>query len=243
VNEQANEAPKALISANKTTGAAPLLVSFKGSDSTDDNSIASYAWNFKDGSSADTADANHTFNQAGTYDVELKVTDENGLSDIENITIVVTDRPNSAPVARTSANTTLGAAPLTVQFTGSNSTDDNGIEGYSWDFKDGSAASTAINPAHIFTTAGTYVVELTVSDAEGLTHSKTITIQVTQPAVENVAPVARTSANFTAGVAPLSVQFYGNQSTDDKGITNYYWNFKDGGSATETNPTQMLLHL
>lgn len=236
IGETQNEAPKAIINATPALGEAPLEVTFKGSTSTDDHSISSYSWNFKDGSQTNLADLKHTYNESGTYEAELTVTDENGLSDTKTVTIVVTEPTNAAPIAKTSANTTLGTAPLTVQFTGNTSSDDKGITEYSWDFKDGSNASTA-NPSHSFTNAGTYVVELTVSDQEGLTHKNAITIRVTEPVAENEAPVARVSANTTSGEASLTVQFTGNQSSDDKAITSYFWTFKDGATSTTANPT------
>ncbi len=240
VSDTPNAAPKAVVSATPVSGEAPLEVTFKGSSSTDDNSISSYAWDLKDGVQENTADFKHTYTEPGTYEAELTVEDENGLSDKETITITVTEPTNSAPIARTSANKTLGEAPLLVQFTGDNSTDDNGITSYSWNFKDGSSASTTANPSHTFATAGTYVVELTVSDEEGLTHKNTITIRVTEAVAENEAPVARVSANKTSGEAPLSVQFTGNQSSDDKAITSYLWNFKDGATSSSANPSHIF---
>jgi len=50
---------------------------------------------------------------------------------------------------------------------------------YSWDFKDGNF-STAQNPVHTFNTAGTYVVEVSVSDGL-LTDVDTVTIEVSEP--------------------------------------------------------------
>ena len=57
--------------------------------SSDDNSISSYAWDLKDGSKANAADFKYTFTDPGTYEVELIVEDENGLTDKETITITV----------------------------------------------------------------------------------------------------------------------------------------------------------
>ena len=59
---------------------------------------------------------------------------------------------NGNPVARASANPTSGGVPLNVQFTGSGSTDPNNDPlTYDWDFGDGTAHSTAVNPAHPYT--------------------------------------------------------------------------------------------
>ena len=71
--------------------------------------------------------------------------------------------PFSAPSANFSANKSTGAAPLAVTFT---STSSGTITGYSWNFGDGTS-STAQNPAHSYSTAGTYTVILSVSGPGG----------------------------------------------------------------------------
>jgi glucose/arabinose dehydrogenase len=81
---------------------------------------------------------------------------------------VVYTPTNGNPVARASATPTSGGVPLNVQFTGSGSTDPNNDPlTYDWDFGDGTAHSTAANPAHAYTTAGTYTAVLTVRDGRG----------------------------------------------------------------------------
>ncbi len=232
--EEQNTAPQAIVSATPTSGEAPLAVSFKGSSSTDDHSIASYKWDFKDGSITNVADFDYTYTNPGVYEAELTVTDENGLTDKETITITVTEPQNTAPVAVVGANVTSGNAPLQVQFLGSDSTDDNAVSSYSWNFKDGSTSQVA-NPLYTFNQPGSYEVELTVSDAQGLTNTKSVTINVTS-VVQNEAPVARIFANITSGDVPLNVQFTGDQSSDNNGITSYYWDFKDGSTANSANP-------
>lgn len=142
---------------------------------------------------------------------------------------------NNPPTAIASANPTNGVVPLEVNFTGSNSMDDVGIVSYIWDFNDGSPNSTLPNPVHLFTSAGTYHVELTVADGAGLTDTETVTIVVDDP--PNQPPVAIASALPTSGTVPLTVSFNGSNSTDDVGITSYTWHFNDGSSASNlVNP-------
>jgi PKD repeat protein len=89
---------------------------------------------------------------------------------------------NNPPQAVASANPTSGPAPLTVQFTGSGSSDPDGDAlSYSWDLNgDGSYGdSTAANPSFTYTTAGTYQVTLRVTDARGASStSAPVTITV-----------------------------------------------------------------
>jgi PKD repeat protein len=61
-----------------------------------------------------------------------------------------------SPTANFSANATSGCAPLSVQFT---DTSTGSPTGWSWTFGDG-GNSTAQNPSHNYTSAGTYNVTL-----------------------------------------------------------------------------------
>jgi|UPI0008355416 PKD repeat protein len=228
-----NEAPVAVISANPTMGQAPLPVIFNGAGSTDDVGIVTYFWDFKDGTTSNEINPVTTFETAGIYNVELTVTDEEGLIDTNMVTIEVTEPSgNEAPIAIASATPMNGDAPLEVSFTGSNSTDDVGVVGYAWDFNDG-ASSAEADPTYTFDAVGTYQVTLTVTDAEGLMDSATLTIEVTG----NEAPVAVVTATPEFGDAPLEVEFTGSASTDDVGVVSYAWDFGDGGTSTEADPT------
>lgn len=87
--------------------------------------------------------------------------------------------PNQGPTAVAEADVINGDAPLTVQFTGSNSTDDVEIASYFWDFGDGNT-STDTDPEHQFTEPGEYTVTLTVKDAEDMEDTDTVVITVTE---------------------------------------------------------------
>ena len=87
-----NQPPTAVASADVTSGEAPLSVSFTGSGSSDsDGSIASYAWDFGDGNSATGATAFNTYTAAGTYVATLTVTDNEGATATDTVTINVTE--------------------------------------------------------------------------------------------------------------------------------------------------------
>ncbi len=227
-----NMAPVAIANGNPLNGDIPLQVTFTGDNSTDDVAVVSYLWDFKDGSpTSNLANPTHTFTVAGTYNVELTVEDAEGLSDTTTVTITANTPTNEPPVAIASADPVSGTAPLLVNFTGDSSTDDVGVVSYLWDFKDGSATVADANPTHTFTLAGTYLVELTVEDDEGLTDMTTVTIVVGTEG--NEAPVAVINATPESGSAPLEVAFTATNSTDDGGIVSYLWDFNDG-SATST---------
>ena len=93
------------------------------------------------------------------------------------------------PVANFSSNVTSGYTPLTVQFT------DLSINatGWNWNFGDGTN-STEQNPIHTYSSAGSYIVNLTASNANG-TNSKlaTITVLSVNPALTIVKSASPTN--------------------------------------------------
>jgi PKD repeat protein len=90
---------------------------------------------------------------------------------------------SQAPVSRITASTVRGTAPLTVNFSGTGSTDADGtIASYAWTFGDGGAASGA-TASRTYSTPGTYTAALTVTDNSGLTGASSVTITVDAPVV------------------------------------------------------------
>ncbi|KAA3662763.1 MAG: PKD domain-containing protein [Calditrichaeota bacterium] len=186
-----NAKPTAIVSASPMSGEVPLLVDFTGSNSTDPNdNINVYSWDFGDTYTASSADVRHVFSSAGTFDVRFIVRDEGALADTAWIQIVVHPLALDAPVAVAEADTTSGNAPLVVQFTGSNSSDADGvISNWAWEFGDG-LTSTQADPNHRFTSPGEYNVRLVVTDNSGLVDTTYIAISVgerlNQPPVASI---------------------------------------------------------
>ena len=104
----------AIADATPSGGGVPLTVIFTGGNSTDDNAIVTYAWDFKDGSTSTTANPTHTFTEVGSYEATLTVTDADGLSNSDSVTITVNQESNAAPVAKVTASTLSGNVPLQV---------------------------------------------------------------------------------------------------------------------------------
>ena len=174
-----NQAPVAVISASTTSGQAPLTVSFASSNSTDDKGITGRSWDFKDGETSTSTNPQHTFTDAGTYQVSFTATDAEGLEDTATVTITVGSTQNEAPVAVANADPVIGDAPLDVQFLSNSSSDDQGITAYLWDFDNGLSTSNQ-NPSTTFNDPGVYEVSLTVTDAQGLSSTDNITITVNE---------------------------------------------------------------
>jgi PKD repeat protein len=133
----------------------------------------------------------------------------------------------SPPVASFSRNPSSGTEPLNVQFTDQSS---NNPSAWYWSFGDGSH-STYQNPNHTYSSAGSFNVSLTASNAAGGDTETWNACVTVDPAGQ--APVASFTSDVTSGPAPLTVHFT-DQSTNNP--TSWEWNFTDGGMSTEQNP-------
>lgn len=132
----------------------------------------------------------------------------------------------TTPVASFVANSTSGSAPFPVQFIDVST---NTPTVWVWSFGDG-GYSTSQNPTHTYSSAGTYSVSLTVTNADGTTNiTRSSYIAVSAPVV----PVPIITANVVSGSAPLTVQFMDNSTHSP---TAWAWTFGDGGWSTSQNP-------
>jgi len=165
--------------------------------------------------------------------------------------------PNNPPTAN-AGGPYSGKVGQSITFDGSKSTDSDGtIKDYLWDFGDGSSGS-GISTSHIFQAAGTYTIKLTVVDNKGLsstvvtttaqvtttdtttdattTTATTTTTTTTTTEVTNKPPVANAGGPYSANAGD-SITFDGSASSDPDGtITEYLWDFGDGGTGKEIKP-------
>lgn len=111
------------------------------------------------------------------FDVELTVTDDDGVSSTATKTITVSSPENEPPNASFTATPKSGEAALQVEFDATESSDPDGsIDMYNWSF--GAFGETA---THTFDTAGDYEVTLEVRDDDLATDSTSKTISVSAP--------------------------------------------------------------
>jgi PGF-pre-PGF domain-containing protein len=129
----------------------------------------------------------------------------------------------SNPLVDFNANTTSGYAPLTVQFTDNS----QNATKWNWIFGDGNT-STEQNPIYVYSSIGTYTVNLTASNTNIIGSKSTIITVSKKP----VLPVANFSSNISEGDAPINVQF-----TDlSMNATAWNWDFGDGTTSNEQSP-------
>ncbi len=177
-------APPAPPVARFTSSTNGLTVDVDGTTSSDANGpISAYAWNFGDGGTGTGVTAQHTYAAGGTYNVQLTVTDNTGITNSVTHAVTVTaPPPNQPPVAAFTST----ATNLAVAFNGTGSDDPDGtIASYAWTFGDGSTAAIS-TPSHTYAAAGDYQVTLTVTDDDGATDSVTQTVTTTAPPADTV---------------------------------------------------------
>jgi PKD repeat protein len=161
-------APVAAFTSSAQRGIAPMTVQFTDQSA---GTPVSYAWDVNNDGTTDytTKSPSHTYTAPGNYSAKLTVTNAQGSdSEIKNNYIRVSTPVSTGalPIARFTASTTSGKAPLTVQFTDQSVM--TGTGSYTWDINsDGIVDYTTKNPSHTYTAPGTYTVKLTVTNASG----------------------------------------------------------------------------
>ena len=136
-----------------------LTASFDASGSSDsDGSIASYAWNFGDGTTGSGVTASRTYAAAGTYTVTLTVTDDDGATGTKSQSVTVTEPASGedvAPVVNTFDVTKKTAGPWRVAT-------------ISWAVSDANADLTTVRLELL---SGTTVLESAIISVSGSTAS------------------------------------------------------------------------
>ncbi len=142
-----------------------------------------YSWNFGDGSTNSSQEdpGDKVFSKSGTYTVNFTVSDSKGVSDNAKVTITVnaksTDTTPVATITSPAGNITINAGQ-SMNFQGSVSGGEAPFI-YSWNYGGGATNSNLASPGNVvFSTAGTYTVTFSVTDADGDTNSKSIQITV-----------------------------------------------------------------
>jgi PKD repeat protein len=125
---------------------------------------------------------------------------------------------------------TPGCTPAGCRFSDGSTDPDGSVTAWLWDFGDGSSSNQR-NPLHTFASAGTYQVRLTVTDDRGGQGATTRQVTVGEPT--NAPPAADLGWSCTA----LDCMFTDGSADGDGGITAWLWDFGDGETASEQNPS------
>jgi hypothetical protein len=240
VNAAPNLAPTANAGADKTITLPTNSVSLSGSGTDSDGSIPSYSWTKISGPSAfnivSSSSAVTTVSGLvqGTYQFELKVTDNNGAIGRDTVQLTVNTAPNLAPTANAGADKTITLPTNSVSLSGNGTDSDGSISSYSWTKISGPSAFNITSSSSAVTNVsglvqGTYQFELKVTDNNGAIGKDTV--QVTVNAAPNLAPTANAGADKTITLPTNSVSLSGNGTDSDGSISSYSWTKISGPSA------------
>ncbi len=218
--------PTINFSATPNAGCPPLNAVFTNLSTAGSGTIASLQWGFGDGGSSTSPTPSHIYNNTGSYNISLMVTNSFGCRAALTIDslINITTKPNAAFTIGSTANC---GAPLNVSFT--NQSTGTGTLTYLWDFGDGTPRSTLENPSHTYMTTGVFSPQLIVYNQSGC--SDTITI----PNSINIAN------NLTMFTAPTTVCANSNVSITNSTTpapVNTIWSFGDGTTSTDFSPVK-----
>lgn len=216
--------PEANFGATPTFGCAPLNVGFIDSSIEMGGAINKWLWKFGDGAVDSTQTPSHMYQSSLSQDVTLIVTDVNGCVDSIMKSDFVTP---SRPIANFSADQ-LSCTGKTVSFI--DSSIGNGLT-YLWEFGNGDT-STQITPTYEYNLEGTYTITLTVVDQFGCdsTLVKPNYVTVSDPVADFYAD------SLFSPCPPLLVHF----TDSSKGnISNWEWDFGDGGSSVINSPSNV----
>lgn len=232
-NVTINPLPTPSFTPDNTTGCAPLSVTFTNTSV----GGVTYNWDFGNGTTFTGANPLPVvYSAIGSYTVSLTMTNANGCSaTVTNANLINV----SAPIAQFTMDEYHGCDPLTVQFTES-STSPNPILDpltiWLWDFGDGSTIFSGQNPpAHDYG-VGIYTVTLTVFTSNGCQATLTMTDTIQVGSID----VVNFSVDPGIECAKTPINFYDSTTfngTPNLGEVVYYWDFGDGGTSTQQNPT------
>ncbi|MHA4809809.1 PKD domain-containing protein [Flavitalea flava] len=212
------ETPKPDFRASDTTGCFPLLISFTNSTSVPGIPPATltWKWDFGDGDTSFLQQPVHTYNNAGSFTVNLQVTTGNGCSQTAGKTKYIRMLPppkaNFTGIAGRNCQ-----PPVYVQFAnssgsqGAGGTGGPGVLTYHWDFGDGTSSSLT-DPVHVYTSKGSYSVTLMAVSGPGCsdTLERTDLFNIGREKAHFVSPDSICTGmpiliNNTSSPAPLTV--------------------------------------
>jgi hypothetical protein len=248
VNPFVNQPPVANAGPDINITLPTNIASLNGSGTDPDGTITAYLWTKISGPTSGgsisiptSATTSATALVQGVYKFQLKVTDNNGATDVDTIQVTVNPAANQPPTANAGNDKTITLPVTTATLDGSGTDPDGTITAYAWTKISGPANGTITNPAAAATSAtglsvGVYKFQLKVTDNSGATD--TDTMQVTVNAIVNQLPTANAGAdqNITLPVNQSSLN--GSGTDPDGTITAYAWTKIAGPvSGMITNPS------
>lgn len=208
------------------------IVKFDSEAKDRDGKIVSWYWDFGDGNDSLNQNPTHVYSVDGTYNVSLKVTDDEGISSKMDIKIKI---KNSLPEVKFDYTLTKPRTLSNITFKDKSHDSDGNIIDIEWNFGDGRISNDS-RPIHSYEENGRYNVSLTVTDDDGQSSTAFKTINV-----RNRCPLADFNVSENRYESGDEVKFFDDSDDIDGKIVEWHWNFGDGNYSSIKNPTHTYL--
>jgi len=189
------------------------------------SAITVNSWTFGDGNTSLLTDPDHLYNNPGSVNSQLIVTNTDGCRDTIVKPILVHNLPvDSFSVANVCFNDTLFPTNLSLPT-------DTGIQQWVWDYGDGTA-DTAQTVSHLYGSPGLYNVTFTVTDSNACRNEAVKPIRVYE--------LPQAGFGYSTGCVGYGVTFTDSSTilnpADNGNVNSWYWDFGDGNDTTVQNP-------
>jgi gliding motility-associated-like protein len=189
----------------------------------------SFTWDFGDGTPVSPPQGKnppitHTYASPGTYQVKLILNDSTFCNSPDDTVKTIRLSPQVTAGFTTPA---AGCVPYNAAFT---NTSLGGLS-FIWNFGDGTS-STDENPVHLYPNIGNYTVKLYAIDSTSCNKIDSTTAIVSVKSI----PVADFTFSPTTPLENTPTNF----TNHSVGATHYIWNFGDGDTSIEVNPTHLF---
>lgn len=251
-----NVLPQAVAYADKYAVEPNEVIHVVGSDSLDYDcggaEIVNWEWSWTNDGLFDATGEEQwvSYIFEGTYYVQLRVTDDEGGTDLLNFPLAIQvsyDYFDPVPLATASTMTSQVCDPVTFQDDGSYDPDGGFIISYDWDWdNDGTYEDHGPSVSHTWDSPGIYPVGFRVFDDEGASAELDPPLVIT---VSQGNPVAVATADKLDAFVNEPIEFDGSGSydtdCDNQEIVTYGWDFDNdmavdayGAVVTESFPTK-----
>jgi PKD repeat protein len=220
--------PKPVVDFTSSAAAACLgnnSFTFTNSSNVSSGSIASWAWAFGDNTTDTAKDPSHSYTTAGTFQISLVATTDQGCNDSRQRSVTL----HPMPVASmTINNSTQCLSTNSFIFTNTSSISSGSIANFNLTFGDGGSDNQS--PAtHVYSSVGSFTTKLYVTSDKGCKDSSIQTVNVLNKPTTTVTPA---SLQFCPGASGVLHAAYD---------ANYTYQWKKDGVAISGETKDSLI--
>ncbi len=225
--------PNASVGTFPAVGCDPLAITFTNTSTA--GTPMTYLWTFSDGTTSTQQNPTHVFSPAGVYSFSLDVMTNQNCIDTSQISSVNSITVNPTPIADFNYTSATGLCFDGNNFSFNSTTNFQGPTGnLTWNFGTNAttqSATTQSVSSISYTAIGSYPVIL-IAEKNGCSDTTTQIIELYENTVASVDPI------ISLGCDPMEVKF--NNTSTGSSALSYLWNFSDGTSSSEANPTHVF---